>query len=110
MRSPWWLTGLICCVLGGAIPGCDSFQGAAADLDDDLFADLEEPAPAGDAPPAASTPPSDAGGAAAAMPPAAPRWRVGDRYPLEKTVFQKVTQVGLERLPPGPNACSSCCH
>lgn len=95
MRSPWWLTGLICCVLCGAIPGCDSFQGAAADLDDDLFADLDEPASAGDAPPAASPPPADVGGAPPAMSPAAPRWRVGDRYPLEKTVFQKVTQVGL---------------
>lgn len=98
MQCRWWLTGLICCMLGGAIPGCNAFQGAATDADEDLFAELDDLGVNGDAPAASAAPLADAGAASAApatMTPAPPRWRLGDRFPLEKTVFQKVTQVGL---------------
>ena len=99
MQCRWWLTGLlICCMLGGAIPGCNAFQGAATDADEDLFAELDDLGVNSDAPAASAAPLADAGAAGAAsatMTPAPPRWRLGDRFPLEKTVFQKVTQVGL---------------
>lgn len=77
-----------------ALPGCGSFEGTAGDSDE-LFADLDEFETGDDAPAAGPTEASAPSQTPAEGESAAPRWRVGDRYPLEKTVFQKITQVGV---------------
>lgn len=91
-----WLTGMLFCALLAALPGCGRTRVDADTDSEDLLAELEGlDAPAakngGDAPPPAAP------AALISVP-----WIVGDRYPLEKTVFQKITQggqpAGHERL------------
>lgn len=81
-------------MLGGALPGCSNFQGGPADTDD-LLSELEDLDAGGNAPSATSAPAANVAAPPPTNPSAPPRWRIGDRFPLEKTVFQKLTQVGI---------------
>ncbi len=88
-------------LLGWGLVGCNYFQGAESDLDDE-FADLElddSPTITGGLPNKRSELASESTDEAPED--AGPRLAVGDRFPLIKTVEQKLTQPGPQGLVTG---------